>query len=382
MHDDDKPTVLVLGAGFTKAFVPNAPLLEDKYSVEPLLDRYRNGGFRYARNWLLSELGLCDSNNRPQWTINIERLMTRLASGMPYDRSHDAELQREMVLRDIKDMFLKVLNGVEIDPGKVQLLDSVASKCLSDSIPIITFNYDTFLDEALAKEVTNEYGNRTILWHPNNGYGIVMQDMFSYVHKREMLLWPPETELLKLHGSTSWRLKKGAQRPFSIDAVLHLEPWCDWPDESGERRQLTQDQYDYLKVNAFLYLEQEPFIIPPVLNKSTFTDYPLLEGIWTRAYERLSKAERVIFVGYSLPVTDNLTSHLFMETLTWDSDTIRTRDFPPEIQVVNYVKLDDPDYEAKTKKVKEAYEAIFYYSSNIQFRFDGAEEWAKDFIQS
>ena len=71
-------TVYVLGAGFTRAFLPDAPLLKDYYDMEQIAEKFK--GFddasrllELARNWL--------GDGR----IDIERLLSRLDSKMPYD---------------------------------------------------------------------------------------------------------------------------------------------------------------------------------------------------------------------------------------------------------------------------------------------------------
>src|SRR5712692_9146095 len=76
-------TVFVLGAGFTKAFLREAPLLIDDYGAEALKAKF--GAFRDAVALLELELELTLKEKYPAGWINLERLMTRLAGGMPYD---------------------------------------------------------------------------------------------------------------------------------------------------------------------------------------------------------------------------------------------------------------------------------------------------------
>ena len=63
--------VVVTGAGFTRAFVPSAPLLVDDFSNNALENKVR--GLPYASRLLDWERSL-----HPSGYINIERLMTRL----------------------------------------------------------------------------------------------------------------------------------------------------------------------------------------------------------------------------------------------------------------------------------------------------------------
>ena len=70
--------VVVTGAGFTRAFVPGAPLLVDDFNNNGLEARVR--GLPNASRLLDWERSL-DERGR----IDIERLMTRLDALMPYD---------------------------------------------------------------------------------------------------------------------------------------------------------------------------------------------------------------------------------------------------------------------------------------------------------
>jgi len=78
------PTVLVLGAGFTRAFLPKAPLMLDDYGAPELAAKL--SAFPRACRLLGLEIALHSNGH-----INIESLMTRLDGLMPYDRSLSAE---------------------------------------------------------------------------------------------------------------------------------------------------------------------------------------------------------------------------------------------------------------------------------------------------
>ena len=75
--------VVVTGAGFTRAFVPGAPLLVDDFNNDGLEAKVR--GLPNASRLLDWERSL-DERGR----IDIERLMTRLDALMPYDHAESA----------------------------------------------------------------------------------------------------------------------------------------------------------------------------------------------------------------------------------------------------------------------------------------------------
>jgi hypothetical protein len=91
-------TVVMLGAGFTKAFLPDAPLLVDDYNSHALLEQFQH--FKYAHDILQAELDSHDGKK-----MDLERLMSRLDGGMPYDLSLGTSEERRLLLSAIKKSF-------------------------------------------------------------------------------------------------------------------------------------------------------------------------------------------------------------------------------------------------------------------------------------
>ena len=87
---DPRNHVVVTGAGFTRALVPGAPLLVDDFNNDVLEERVR--GLPNASRLLDWERSL-----HPSGHIDIERLMTRLDSLMPYDYAENAGNAAERV---------------------------------------------------------------------------------------------------------------------------------------------------------------------------------------------------------------------------------------------------------------------------------------------
>ncbi len=117
------------------------------------------------------------------------------------------------------------------------------------------------------------------------------------------------------------------------------------------------------------HIEPVPFIVPPILTKTDLNEQPILQLIWTRAYELLQQADQVIFIGYSLPVTDIAAAQLFSEARGPLYPTI------PVVQVVNYAAK-----KGERGKIKSAYRRVYPRLSDDCFHFDGALEWAKRFV--
>ena len=155
---DLRNRVFVTGAGFTRALVPKAPLLVDDFGNDALADRVI--GLPNA-----SRLLEWERNQHSQGHINIERLMTRLESLMPYDFADfagNAANEYALLLSELKRAFLDRIR--EAKKGKVHRddLNHFARYCGANGCHCISFNYDDLLDEALF---------RSSYWRPLDGYG-------------------------------------------------------------------------------------------------------------------------------------------------------------------------------------------------------------------
>ena len=133
----------VTGAGFTRAFVPAAPLLVDDFENDRLVDTVR--GLPMA-----SRVFEAERNRHRDGLIDVERLMTRLHELMPYDYGDGATDEFSFLLAELKRAFLRriqdALNGVAVDADVVLS----AKHCAEIDATCVTFNYDDFLDAALS----------------------------------------------------------------------------------------------------------------------------------------------------------------------------------------------------------------------------------------
>lgn len=346
-----KQTVLVLGAGFTKAFCPSAPLLTDDYGLPDLLDQFRT--FPGAKQLLELE------DKMSNGLIHIERLMTRLDSGMPYDFEHhvneEFHLLLEALKKKLKDKIDEALKcGIGLRERK--LLEQLAQVCVRNRVNCITFNYDDLFDKFLFQAgqptITDKEKDEPY-WHPDGGYGFFSPPAEDCVRHSRRFMDITSMLLLKLHGSINWRVKHGYMRPFPVDAIVHLEDWLQHninpsiPKEAVKR-----------------HLDPTPFLVPPVLIKTDLRDQPILQVVWSQAYHVLTNSKHAVFVGYSFPQTDIATVTLFNEALQHLDQS--------HIRVVNIVE--------KEQDIKKAYRLVFPKLADDQFDFRGALEWVEEFV--
>ena len=371
--------ILVTGAGFTKGLFGDAPLVIDNFRVkEDLLPKYAQ--FAIARTILEAELNQQKFEDEQRYkdgldrgNVNLERLMTRLNSGMPYDNSQDT-LVRRALLTDLRQQFVQRIHKMRRNTQAHHHLKLFALQCFSTNRAVLTFNYDDLMDEAFFR-ASNKERDQSWDWHPNNGYGFQCRDARVTIGFSNDMRGKGSPVILKLHGSINWKVRAGATPPYRVeDFVHHIENWNDrnlsLHQKLGSEGIVSNINRIYYEEQIEQHLEPDPFIVPPVLTKSELTEQPLLRLIWSQASDFLRQADKVIFVGYSLPITDIASVTMFRESLS---------DLYPdllEIEVVDYKNENDL---IGRDKLKEAYRQIFHGLPDEAFQFDGAAAWLKDF---
>ena len=96
--DSSADAVFVLGAGFTRAFVPESPLMVDDFGNDDMAEKII--GLPHASRLLEQE-----RKRNHNDLIDIERLMTRLDSLMPYDFGRGAVDEFRLLLSELRKSF-------------------------------------------------------------------------------------------------------------------------------------------------------------------------------------------------------------------------------------------------------------------------------------
>lgn len=188
-----------------------------------------------------------------------------------------------------------VLSGVRVD-RRTRAWDAYERffKVLfrdSRSLSIITFNYDTVVEQVLSQlRKTYSYGPRGAIRFVDRS------------RSRKLEGHDPDARILKLHGSVNWGLcVKCDEAPRNGSLVNAFED----PYVPPRRRPCEFCGAEYLA----------PAIIPPVATKGGALEP--LSRIWQQAREVLRRSREVYVIGYSLPLGDmqatDLLSEVFQE---------------------------------------------------------------------
>ncbi len=236
-------------------------------------------------------------------TSDLELLMTYLSEELPWGDRKDSSQRlawyfgiARMLAAEFKDLEDRHAshNAPPILKAAKTLVDS-----WSPNDTVITFNYDTLV-EHLWKLDANEASEDDLYPIPMtridqripSGVGLTLDDGGYYIGFK----------LLKLHGSVHWLvptdMSPGEDRLYWHPTRPYSSQW-HWSEEKARKYQEGL----------------EPFIIPPVLEKSRFYRHSVVRSQWSKARTALTEAAEVFIIGYSLPAADLMAQMLFRETL-------------------------------------------------------------------
>ncbi len=278
------------------------------------------------------------------FNIDIESLHSeieeKLRESLPNKRHPDPilllGLYNEMIY-----LFASVLNEVQNGPVSQTHLNLVDRLTALDCI--LTFNWDTLIDRALAERTS---------WKTDDGYSIKPRKIYrnGWNEPLESAVSGIPT-LLKLHGSTNWLTgvtvfdEEGNivhSHSSTPDAVYVFESTIDpydcydgrymggyepfsygyYPPNLPDKGRTLPD--GYVAVSAIQRIPftpkgtfgskgitSMPLIIPPVQKKSYDFFGELFKKLWQRASAALVDADEIHVYGYSFPSTDVQSNELF-----------------------------------------------------------------------
>lgn len=287
--------VYILGAGFSAdARIPllNNFLYEMRASLNWLQEQNRETERRAAVNVLTFRKEAASAALRVNLNVeNIEDLFSLAAasSGSPYADEETVSTAIAATIdysrRTAKECVLEVVVDEDFKrPSNWQVKDSGTNSSryvvpcydaycgflsgkVCESTPymrntVISFNYDTMLEDSLANW-------NVPVWYGFDSASVMYDRTSSFSKSRTDEAFP----VLKLHGSVNWA------KPLV-----------------GEDEMTIFGSYGNL-----IHSNRTPVLVPPTWRKNF---EGALNQVWNRAVEAIEQATRIVIIGFSIPPTD------------------------------------------------------------------------------
>lgn len=237
----------------------------------------------------------------------------------------------------IYDIYSNYKEPKDIDNFKS--LHNIITKSNLNFLGYITFNYDCFLENSL-KDFDFKY----------IGFNYDTKSIDKLIHNN----FP----IIKLHGSLNWehKIENGYRRPITF----HAPPYSK--SKQIKPKYNTNDSWC------------EPAIIPPTLFKQEINDDSRSEDFltqtilqqWRAAITLLRETDKIIFVGYSFPISDFHVKRIFQIARMPQSDEdikniIRNKDIKKKDIKILYCTGKNDD---KNKK-KDLLKSVFGKNTKI-----------------
>ena len=366
--------VIILGAGASKAYNDSPtgqkmPIANDFFKTFHNLDIASNSwvliGFiinyfaKYRKKEFLDFLNFNEDIEVLHSEVKNKLIDSLMSSNTNYfnkEEMMDNMLHYKAYL-EIIFLFTSVINEIQNGPVSKPHLNLI--KYLNPEDSIITFNWDTLMDKAL---------NESTDWNTSEGYYVKPSKTFKngWVDA-DTGIEKNYPYIIKLHGSTNWitshlipeKGKLEMLQETNADDFYIYESTID-PYSTYDGRYIpgyTDFSYGYYPPNLPLKgkkipdgmmlmkniirtgfnpkgeadsygLVSMPLIIPPVHNKEYDFYGDIFSTLWKKAEEDISKAENIILIGYSFPITDIRTNNLFKSAFS-------QRNTMPQIIIVN-----------------------------------------------
>jgi len=226
----------------------------------PNFDPARNTSFPYIET-LLTEI-----------SVNLDMFGASRRIEGSFTRGELREIQAEL-LTEIARWF----HGLYEDASKEPWLKKVTTRIRQERATVISFNWDLILDHSLFD-------------------GPFEASMYGLDASQT-----PSPCLLKPHGSLNWYLEKKAQ-PIKDTSKVRIYP--------GKTK--SADIWAFLPPRDVRTSHERiytPFIVPPTFVKDF--SHPVSAELWRQCADALSVADRVVFLGYSLPEADLQAKFIF-----------------------------------------------------------------------
>lgn len=293
-------TVYVLGAGASKD--AGAPLLSDFSDwnyLNKIIPELKKSNINTDK---FVEIGTNINyfiNNR--YVSNIEELLNFTYTAEYIDiRFYNPSVKDGIfpeIFRQDLEWFITAVLSASVKRKKDYFYNKFITEKLNPNDSLISFNYDLIFEDVVHKtDFDINYGFDDG-WKPEP-------------NKKELLL-------LKLHGSVDWL-------------------WCDYCGltiDYNKNVALDIQENKSVCLGCKRNKGLSPVIIPPIFNKEQYLvrmkkSKRNLRDVWLRAFDELSSSNKIVFIGYSLPIPDSYAQALIKMAISVNKNK-------PEIEIIN-----------------------------------------------
>lgn len=242
--------------------------------------------------------------------VTFEAWLTRLAEKQPYD-SEEARFTRASDFARAQTLIAKVLvESLETasEDGLPGWLYDLVEMLHLERSTVVSLNYDTLLELAIDRTRSFSRGGdtRADANRALNYISIPVGTWDSLSARTTRTL-----KLYKLHGSIDWFWVPGDITGTSL--IRH---------RAGAPRARAQAA------------GRSRYIVPPTTTKSSYFDNATSRFMWAEAARALASCDRVVFMGYSLPITDTAIASMIAEHMSPGAE-IWVADLRPDLVSAN-----------------------------------------------
>lgn len=287
--------VFFLGSGFSKSIINEYPTLYELSNDITKMFEHDN-----------SAIGKHYKDEIPKkFHNNIETLLSYLLIDFPYKKADEKLIDKALyknIINKISNYFHNLNEKFIISSEKREIIDrndvnKFAKYILEKNCTCITLNYDILLDNIL---------------YFTKGYDYIDNNKLSTFYKI-----PIEHLSERGNGYYYEGMSFGSAGPFDVNknmvpSIIKLHGSINWLYSEYVNNQIYFNDW---KRSEFKSVDLEPFIIPPVLDKSSLYNNTILIALWRQAFESIQNAKNVYIYGFSFPETDYSIKFLFQSAL-------------------------------------------------------------------
>ncbi|NMH70732.1 hypothetical protein HF072_18285 [Bacillus sp. RO3] len=301
-----------------------------------------------------------------------------------YDTSKIIQLRNDFVFCIIR-LFVKSSVNQSFDSQTyLNFIEKIIQKRIEaeqtgDPVSIITLNWDFIVDKYFSHVVSS-----------NSDYEKAKLDYCVYDHNYHHFFDDSDIEsipstilkrqgyynvkLLKLHGAMNWLLCKNCQRLFySQEKYIAFE---EFYDTSAPECPFCTKNYSLSGDRNNTKLTSE--LITPTLLKNL--DNVTFKNIWKNAFVELAEAEKVVFIGYSLPQADFEFRYMLKKAIRpiTNIDVVLYHNDDPN-KIKDLLK-DEGDISKFTANVSETRFNSFFGKDDINFFYEGINDYVENHL--